>query len=105
MEDALPRGRNLVIETIVRRLVLSCGYDLDSDMAIPDYRTLLPHRERRELLLEVSLTMLVFSALGAITWAIRGTSGWNGIDGTIVPGMTWGILWWYVCWRKGISSP
>ncbi len=48
--------------------------------------------------------MLVFASMGAITWAIRGTSGWSGIDGTIVPGMTWGLLWWYVCWRKGIDA-
>ena len=48
--------------------------------------------------------MLVFASMGAITWAIRGTSGWGGIDGTVVPGMTWGVLWWYVCWRKGIDA-
>ncbi len=48
--------------------------------------------------------MLLFASMGAITWAIRGTSGWGGIDGTIVPGMTWGILWWYVCWRRGVDA-
>lgn len=53
---------------------------------------------------EVWLTMLVFGGPGAMTWAIRGTSGWGGIDGTVVPGITWGILWWYVCWRKGIDA-
>ena len=38
------------------------------------------------------LPMLLFGSMGAITWAIRGTGGWGGIDGTIVPGMTWGLL-------------
>jgi hypothetical protein len=48
--------------------------------------------------------MLLFGSVGAITWAIRGTNGWGGIDGTIVPGMTWGLLWYYVCYRKGIDA-
>lgn len=50
------------------------------------------------------LTMLLFGSMGAITWAIRGTSGWGGIDGTIVPGLTWGLLWYYLCQRKGIDA-
>ncbi len=48
--------------------------------------------------------MLLFGSIGAITWAVRGTSGWGGIDGTIVPGISWGVLWWYVCWRNGIDA-
>lgn len=48
--------------------------------------------------------MLLFGSMGAITWAIRGTSGWGGIDGTIVPGLMWGLLWYYLCWRKGIDA-
>lgn len=50
------------------------------------------------------LPMLLFGCLGAITWAIRGTSGWGGIDGTLVPGLTWGLLWYYLCWRKGLDA-
>ena len=42
--------------------------------------------------------------MGAITWAIRGTGGWGGVDGTVVPGMTWGLLWYYLCYRKGIDA-
>ncbi len=53
---------------------------------------------------EFLLASLVFASVGAITWAVRGTDGWGGIDGTIIPGMAWGILWWYVCWRKGIDA-
>ncbi|MBN1343750.1 MAG: hypothetical protein JXQ73_13775 [Phycisphaerae bacterium] len=48
--------------------------------------------------------VLLFGSAGAITWAIRGTDGWGGVDGTIVPGMTWGLLWYYVCCRKGIDA-
>jgi hypothetical protein len=50
------------------------------------------------------MTLLLFGSMGAITWAIRGTSGWGGVDGTIVPGMTWGLLWWYLCYRRGIDA-
>ena len=52
---------------------------------------------------ELLLPGLVFASVGAIAWAIRGTNGWGGIDGTIVPGMLWGLLWYYLCQRKGIA--
>ncbi len=68
------------------------------------------HRAAREaqsrsavLCNELILPALVFGSIGAIAWAIRGTNGWGGMDGTIVPGMMWGILWYYVCFRKGIA--
>jgi len=50
------------------------------------------------------LILLVFGSMGAITWAIRGTSGWGGVDGTVVPGMMWALLWYYYCTRAGIDS-
>lgn len=53
---------------------------------------------------EFLLPILLFGSAGAITWAIRGTSGWGGIDGTVVPGLTWGLLWYYLCLRKGIDA-
>lgn len=62
------------------------------------------HGSQRLTMQEKRLTMLVFAAVGAVTWAIRGTNGWGGIDGTLIPGLSWGILWWYVCWRRGIDA-
>jgi len=63
------------------------------------------HREARAgRLYELWLPMLLLGSMGAIAWAIRGTGGWGGIDGTVVPGMTWGLLWYYLCWRKGIDA-
>ncbi len=56
------------------------------------------------LLYELWLPFLLFGSMGAITWAIRGTGGWGGIDGTIVPGLTWGLLWYYICHRRGIDA-
>ena len=42
---------------------------------------------------ELLLTMLLFGGIGGITWAVRGTNGWGGVQGTLIPGMTWGVLW------------
>ncbi len=53
---------------------------------------------------ETLLSILLFGSMGAITWAIRGTAGWGGVDGTIVPGLTWGMIWYYLCYRKGIDA-
>ncbi|MCY1723172.1 hypothetical protein OU798_22680 [Prolixibacteraceae bacterium Z1-6] len=50
------------------------------------------------------LISLLFGSIGAITWAIRGTAGWGGVDGTVIPGLTWGILWYYIALRKGIDA-
>ena len=50
------------------------------------------------------LSMLLFGSIGAITWAIRGTAGWGGVDGTVVPGMMWGLLWYYLSRRMGLDA-
>jgi len=62
------------------------------------------NRRKNPSLTELLLVSLLFASLGAITWAIRGSNGWNGIDGTLLPGLTWGLLWWFICWRKGIDA-
>jgi hypothetical protein len=80
-------------------------------MSIGDEATYLRHREARETqsrgaaaLHEFGLPMLLFGSIGAIAWAVRGTDGWGGIDGTILPGLMWGLLWYYVCQRRGIDA-
>ena len=78
-------------------------------MTIADTERYRLHRAARELETwssthEFWLPMLLFGSIGAITWAIRGTDGWDGIDGTMVPGLTWALLWYYLCHRKGIDA-
>lgn len=77
-------------------------------LTIMDQRRWDKHRANlvsdRGLVHALWLPMLLFASTGAVTWAIRGTTGWGGIDGTILPGLTWGILWYYLCWRKGIDA-
>ncbi len=58
----------------------------------------------RYLVYDLWLPMLLFGGMGAITWAIRGTDGWGGIDGVLVPGLTWGLFWYYLCRQKGIDA-
>lgn len=58
----------------------------------------------KNMLYDLWLPMLLFGSMGAITWAIRGTTGWGGIDGTIVPGLTWGLLWYYIFYRRGVDA-
>jgi len=53
---------------------------------------------------ELLLVILLFGSIGAITWAIRGTAGWGGVDGTVIPGLMWGVLWYYLAYRKGIDA-
>ena len=75
-------------------------------LAVTDLGRYTQHRRNADpnVLYELGLTLLLFGSAGAITWAIRGTSGWGGIDGTVVPGLTWGLLWYYLCYRKGIDA-
>jgi hypothetical protein len=56
------------------------------------------------LMPDLLLPMLLFGSMGAITWAIRGTDGWGGVDGTIVPGMTWGLLWYGLSHWRGVDD-
>lgn len=53
---------------------------------------------------DILLPILLFGSIGAIAWAIRGTAGWGGVDGTVLPGIMWGVLWYYLAYRKGIDA-
>jgi hypothetical protein len=70
------------------------------------YNIHLRHRTEgnRSLLHIFGLSALLSGSMGAITWAIRGSAGWGGVDGTVVPGLMWGLLWYYQCYRIGIDA-
>ncbi len=53
---------------------------------------------------ELFLPILLFGSIGAIAWAIRGTAGWGGVDGTVIPGLMWGVLWYYLAYRNGLDA-
>ena len=78
-------------------------------MTIADSDRYQLHRAARESGIrswayEFWLLIVLFGGAGALTWAIRGTDGWDGIDGSMVPGLTWAVLWYYLCQRKGIDA-
>ena len=60
--------------------------------------------EKHSIVYELLLPILLFGSIGAIAWSIRGTSGWGGVDGTVVPGLMWGVLWYYLAYRNGIDA-
>lgn len=49
-----------------------------------------------DLVNELVLPTLLFAALGAMIWAVRGCSGFGAVAGCIFAGVTWGAAWWYL---------
>jgi hypothetical protein len=45
---------------------------------------------------DLVLPTLLFSALGGMTWAVRGCSGFGAVAGCIFAGVTWGAAWWFL---------
>src|SRR5262245_38829857 len=45
---------------------------------------------------DLVLPTLLFAALGGMTWAVRGCSGFGAVAGCIFAGVTWGVAWWYI---------
>ena len=52
--------------------------------------------ERNDPIHDFALPTLLFAALGAMTWAVRGTAGASAMNAHIAPGLTWGAAWWYL---------
>lgn len=51
---------------------------------------------RRDLAHDLVLPTLLFAALGAMTWAVRGCSGFGAMNGCVFAGVTWGAAWWFI---------
>src|ERR1044071_6486502 len=45
---------------------------------------------------DLVLPILLFASLGAMTWAVRGCSGFGAMNGCIFAGVTWGTAWWFI---------
>lgn len=95
---------HVVVVLTCRGVIRAMKGERQDVITVADKATYHRHREMGRAVHDVWLPMLLFGSMGAITWAIRGTSGWGGVEGTIVPGMTWGLLWYYLCYRKGIDA-
>ncbi len=58
----------------------------------------MAQERRRGLVEDLVLPTLMFTALGGMTWAIRGCSGFGASAGCIFAGVTWGAAWWYLAY-------
>jgi len=59
---------------------------------------------KRDLTHDLVLPTLLFAALGAMTWAIRGCSGYGGSMGCVFAGITWGTAWWLIARAPGADQ-
>ncbi len=55
-----------------------------------------PDIHRRDLLRELILPTVLFAALGGMTWAVRGSSGFGAVKGCVFAGVMWGAAWWFI---------
>jgi hypothetical protein len=53
-------------------------------------------QQRQDLTHDLLLPVLLFVSLGAMTWAVRGSSGYGSMMGCVFAGVTWGTAWWYL---------
>jgi hypothetical protein len=56
----------------------------------------VPSDQRRDLPHDLFLPALLFATLGAMTWAVRGSSGYGGSAGCLFAGITWATAWWFI---------
>jgi hypothetical protein len=58
-------------------------------------------RDPHVLAHDLVLPTLLFAALGGMTWAVRGCSGFGAVAGCLFAGVTWGAAWWYIAQTPG----
>jgi hypothetical protein len=55
----------------------------------------------RDFAHDLFLPTLLFAALGGMTWAVRGCSGFGALDGCVFAGVAWGAAWWFIARDPG----
>jgi len=55
----------------------------------------------RDLATDLVLPTILFAALGGMTWAVRGCSGFGASAGCVFAGVAWGAAWWFIAQRAG----
>lgn len=56
----------------------------------------MANNSRLDLTHDLVLPTILFTALGGMTWAVRGCSGFGASAGCLFAGVTWGAAWWYI---------
>ncbi|MBD3350690.1 MAG: hypothetical protein GF364_04300 [Candidatus Lokiarchaeota archaeon] len=79
--------------------------------AVKDPLTYTKYKEKvsqldnlRKIWVEIIVPAVLYSCIGAITWAVRGSDGYGGFDGALVHGMAWALLWYYFAYVRGIDA-
>jgi hypothetical protein len=67
---------------------------------VPDRAAASSEHDQRagvsNLVNDLLLPTLLFMALGGMTWAVRGSSGFGAVNGCVFAGVTWGAAWWFI---------
>jgi hypothetical protein len=58
----------------------------------------------RSIASDLVLPTVLFVALGAMTWAVRGCSGYGASAGCLFAGVTWGTAWWFLAHEPRFSQ-
>jgi hypothetical protein len=58
---------------------------------------------RHRLANDFVLPALLFAALGGMTWAVRGCSGFGAVAGCVFAGVAWGAAWWFLAQSPGVE--
>jgi hypothetical protein len=61
----------------------------------------IPNSQQQSLARDLVLPTLLFAALGGMTWAVRGCSGYGASAGCLFAGVTWGAAWWFIARDPG----
>lgn len=56
----------------------------------------MTENRKSDLIHDLLLPTLLFAALGGMSWAVRGSSGYGGSSGCIFAGVLWGAAWWFI---------
>jgi len=59
---------------------------------------------KRHLAENFVLPTVLFAALGGMTWAVRGSSGYGAAAGCLFAGVTWGAAWWFIARDPGSTQ-
>ncbi len=56
-------------------------------------------RDRKELLNELVIPVIIFSTIGGFYWAIRGSAGYGGSSGGAFAGIGWALAWFWLSYE------
>lgn len=62
--------------------------------------TLDLRKDKKSLIYELLIPILIFAGNGAFYWAIRGTGGYGGSAGALYAGLGWALAWYFLSYES-----